>query len=134
MKQKFSVKWKTSKQPRKQRKFRVNAPLHIKRKMLAAPLSKELKNKYGKKSLVVRKGDSVKIMKGAFKGKEGKILTTDIKKMVVSVEGIQRARRDGTKTNVLFRPSNLLITAIGTEDKKRIKIVKKEKTNVKGGK
>lgn len=127
MKQKFSTKWKRATQPRKQRKFRCNAPLHIKHKMLAAPLSKELRKKYGKKAIAVRKGDTVKIMKGAFAGKQGKILIVDTKRMRVYIEGIQRTRKDGTKTNVPFYPSTLLITEIGSEDKRRIKKIGKEK-------
>ena len=46
MKNKWYKNWKSSKQPRKQRKYRRNAPLHIRNKMMRAPLSKELRDKY----------------------------------------------------------------------------------------
>ncbi len=62
MKKKFSDKWKASKLPRKQRKYLANAPLHIKRKFLSANLSKELRKKHGKRSIPIRKGDTVRIM------------------------------------------------------------------------
>ena len=126
MKQKFSKKWKASKQPRKQRKYKAKAPLHLKYKMLSATLSKELKKKYKKKSIPVRKGDLVKIMRGSFKGKKGKISLVDTKKLRVYVEGIQRTRKDGTKVNVPFHPSNLMILELNLEDKKRNKKLKKE--------
>ena len=71
MKKKFSKKWKASGKARKQRKYVANAPLHIKKKFLSANLSKELRKKYGR-SLQIRKGDSVKVMRGKFKGKTGK--------------------------------------------------------------
>jgi len=67
MKQKFSTTWKASKQPRKQRKYSANAPLHIKRKMLSANLSKPLREKHKIRNIEVRKGDKVIIMRGKFK-------------------------------------------------------------------
>ena len=69
-----------SKKPRKQRKFLKLAPLHIRRKMIAAHLSKELREKYKRRSIPVRKGDEVKIMRGEFKGMIGKIVKVDTKK------------------------------------------------------
>jgi len=77
MKKEFSVKWIGSKQPRKQRKYRANAPLHIKRKFMSANLAKELRKRYGNRSFPLKKGDSIKIMRGEFKGKTGKIETPE---------------------------------------------------------
>lgn len=126
MKKKFSTKWKSSKQPRKQRKYLANAPIHIKRKMLSANLSKELRKKYGKRSLPLRKGDSVKIMKGKFKGKKGKILKVKTKIGKIEVDGIQVKKLDGSKVNVKLRPSNLQILELIIDDRKRSKILGKE--------
>ena len=126
MKQKFSKKWKASKQPRKQRKYRAKAPLHIKHKMLATHLSKELRKKYAKRAVPLKKGDLVKILRGAFKRKQGKISIINTKKGVVYIEGIQKTRKDGTKVNILFQPSNLLIMELNLEDKKRIKSIERK--------
>jgi large subunit ribosomal protein L24 len=65
MKKKWSKTWKSSKQPRKQRKYRHNAPLHIKHKFLSASLSKDLKKKYNIRNISLRKGDRVKNYDGA---------------------------------------------------------------------
>lgn len=119
MEKKFSKKWKASKQPRKQRKYTAEAPLHIKRKLLSVNLSKELRKKYGKRNVVVRKGDNVKIMKGKFKGKTGKILQVFTKKSKVTIEGIQVKKQDGSKANIKLHPSNLQIIELNTSDKKR---------------
>lgn len=121
MKQKFSRKWKRSKQPRKKRKYKARAPLHLKYKMLGAHLSKELKKKYSKRAITLRKGDIVKIVRGMFRKKQGKVSAINTKKGIAYIEGIQRTRRDGTKINVPFNPSNLIITELNLEDKKRIK-------------
>jgi len=127
MKKKFSTKWKASKQKRKQRKYRANAPLHLRRKFMSANLSKELRKKYGRRSFPLRKGDMVKVMRGKFKGKTGKVSEVDLKKLIVSIEGIQRQKKDGTKMNVYFNPSNLQIQELNLEDRKR-EIALKRKT------
>lgn len=126
MKQKFSVKWKSSCQPRKQRKYLANAPIHIARKFLSANLSKDLRKKHNQKSFVVKKGDTVKIMRGKFNKKSGKIANISIKRKRVSVEGIQVQKKDGTKVDVWFNPSNLQITSLNLDDKKRLKSIDKK--------
>ena len=117
----FSTSWKSSNQARKQKKFRMNAPLHIRHKMLGANLSKELRAKYNKRSIPVKKGDKVKIMVGKFKKKEGKVVDVDLRTMRVSIEGIQIQKKDWTKVNVYIQPSNIQIQELNLEDKERIK-------------
>ena len=68
----WSKVWKSSSQPRKQRKYLHNSPLHVKHKLMAAPLSKDLKKEHGVRSVPVRSGDTVTIRAGQFKGKTGK--------------------------------------------------------------
>ncbi len=119
MKNKFSTHWKSSKQPRKQRKYRANAPMHIRRKMMSVNLSKELRKKYGKRNFPVHKGDNVRIMRSEFKGKTGKIDVVDLNKMRVSIEGIYRSKKDGTKVGVYFNTSNLQIKELNLDDRKR---------------
>jgi len=126
MKQKFSTKWKASKQPRKQRKFIARAPLHIKRKLLSVNLSKELRKKQGKRNVVARKGDIVKIMRGKFKKKQGKIIEVKTKLGKIYIEGIQAKKMDGSKTNVPIKASNLQIIELNVDDKKRKLKIKKE--------
>jgi len=133
MKTKFSTAWKSSKQPRKQRKYTHNAPSHIKSGFLGSHLSKELKKKYNKRSIRVKKGDKIKIMRGKFKGKTGKVENVDVKRSLIYVEGIQISKKDGTKTKQGFHSSNMLITELNLDDKKRVnklgKQEKKEKKN-----
>jgi large subunit ribosomal protein L24 len=131
MKKEFSTKWKASKQPRKQRKYRAKAPLHLKRKLLGANLSKELRKKHQKRNIPVKKGDKVKIMRGKFKGKQGKINEIKLKTEKIFIEGIQIKKKDGSKVNVKINPSNLQIIELNLEDKKRLKTIKKEKEETK---
>jgi len=136
MKQKFSTAWKASKQPRKQRKYLANAPLHIKRKFLSVNLSKELRKKHGKRNIPVVKGDKVKIMRGKFKKKSGKVTEVKTKMMKIYIEGIQVKKTDGSKASVPLRASNLQIIELNLDDVKRlkklgVKEVKKEKDEMK---
>jgi large subunit ribosomal protein L24 len=121
MKNKFSKHWKASTQPRKQRKYTANAPLHIKKKLLSTNLSKELRKKFKIRNIEVRKGDTVKVMRGKFKKKQGKIIEVDTKKSKVKIEGIQVKKQDGSKASVRIWPSNLQIIELNTDDKKRMK-------------
>ena len=127
MKRKFSTSWIGSKQPRKQRKYTANAPLHLKHKLLSAQLSKELRAKYSRRSFPVRKGDTVKIMRGKFYGKSGKIGEVDLRNSRVMIEGINRSKRDGTKVMIYFHPSNLQINSLTLDDRERIKSIEKNK-------
>ncbi len=116
----FSKKWIASKRPGKQRKYRAQAPLHIKHKFMSANLSKELRKKYGKRSLPLRKGDEVLVQRGAFKKKKAKVVLVQLKRTRVALEGIQRTKKDGTKVNVFFNPRALQIHTLTLDDKKRI--------------
>jgi large subunit ribosomal protein L24 len=119
MKKKFSKNWKTSSQPRKKRKYVANAPLHIRRKFVSVNLSKDLRKKLEKRNLPIKKNDKVKIKRGKFKGKEGKILEVNLKKSKVIIEGIQVKKMDGSKANVKMQPSNLQIIELAERKNKK---------------
>ena len=121
MKAKFSKSWKSSKQPRKQRKYRYNAPLHIKQAMVASHLSPELREKHGKRAVPSIKGDTVKVMRGKFKGRTGKINRVNLKLSKVYIDGLEIAKKDGTKAFNPINASNVMITQLRLEDSKRLK-------------
>ena len=126
VKKKFSRSWKSSTQPRKQRKYRFNVPLHIKGKLMSSHLSKELKEKYKKRSIKERKNDKVKIARGQFKGKTGKIERVDLSKNKTYITGIEIIKKDGTKTLYPINPSNLIIIELNLDDKKRKKSLERK--------
>jgi large subunit ribosomal protein L24 len=115
-----------SKKARKQRKFLYQAPLHLRRKMLAAHLSKELREKYKRRSFPLRKGDEVEIMRGEFKGKKGKISRVDLKNYRVYIEGITRKKTTGIEVQVPIHPSNLRIISLNLDDKKRVEALERK--------
>jgi large subunit ribosomal protein L24 len=112
-----------SKSPRKQRKRLYNAKLHTKQNMVAGHLSKELRERYNKRSITLRTGDTVEVMRGSHKSKKGKIVNVDISKMKVNVEGITIKRKDGGEVPVSFNASNLKVIDLYKDDEKRFKNV-----------
>jgi len=130
MKKEFSKNWIRSKQPRKQRKYRRNAPLHIKQKLMGTHLSAELRKKHGKRAVPIKKGDTVKIMRGQFKKKTGKVDLVSIKKDFVYVVGVEVLKKDGSKTNYPIKSCNLMITELNMDDKRRLKKAEGKKSKV----
>jgi large subunit ribosomal protein L24 len=120
----FSTHWVSSKQPRKQRKYRYNAPLHIKGKFVAAHLSKELRGKHNTRALRVRTGDEVTVMRGQFSGRSGKVERVDTIHTKIFIAGVDSTKRDGTKKLYPINPSNLIITKLA-DDKRRLPVEQK---------
>jgi ribosomal protein uL24 len=129
MKKEFSTAWKSSSQPRKQRKYRAKAPLHLRKKFVSVSLSKSLRKNSEHRNVPVKKNDKVKIMRGKFKGKSGKVLSVDLKYSKIVVEGIQVTKQDGSKANIKMQPSNLQI--IEMTDRKPKEVKKDKKTEKK---
>ena len=128
MKKEFSSGWKRSVQPRKQRKYRYNAPLNVKHRFLSAHLSKEMRARHGgARSIPLRKGDIAKVMRGQFKKKAGAVERVDLKKTKVYIAGIEIIKKDGSKIMYPLDPSNLMITDLNLDDKKRQKILERKK-------
>ena len=110
-----------SSKARIQRKTSANAPVHVKRKMLSAHLSKDLSKQYGKRSARVCVGDTVVIERGAegIRGVEGKVLSVITKTGQVTIEGITINQADGTSVARPVHASNLTIVKLNLDDAKR---------------
>lgn len=114
-----------STQPRKQRKNYYNAPKHIRRKMMAATLSEELREQYNRRSLPVRKGDIVKIMRGKYKNYVGKIVEVDYKRMRIAVENVTVKKVSGKSVQLWIHPSKVMITKLDLSDARRKAILER---------
>jgi large subunit ribosomal protein L24 len=119
MKSQFSKTWNSSVQPRKQRKFRHNAPLNVKRKFLTVNLAKDLREKHNARNIKIRKGDKVKVLRGNYRTKTGTVDRIDITNLKIYVTGIEISKKDGSKAKVPLNPTNLQITELKLDDKKR---------------
>lgn len=120
--------------PGKSRKRRFNAPNHIKRKFMSAPLSPSLKSQYGTRSMPVRKDDTVTITKGDRRLTEGKVIRVDVKRGHIYVEGVTRNRMDGSTVQIPIRPENVMITRLVLDDDRRRRILdRKGFQSISGG-
>jgi large subunit ribosomal protein L24 len=89
---------------------------------MGATLDKPLRAKYGRRSIEVRKGDEVKVMRGKFAKKQGKVGIVDVKNTRIQIDGLQRAgKAGGEKLITWFHPSNVKIIILNVDDKKRLK-------------
>jgi large subunit ribosomal protein L24 len=121
------VPLKSSTQPRVQRRQLYTMPLHLRHKLFNAPLSRELREKYGVKRLPVRVGDVVRIMRGDFTGVEGKVVKVDLKRVRIFVEGVQIKKADGTPVYYPIHPSKVMIVKLDLSDKYRLKIIERRR-------
>jgi large subunit ribosomal protein L24 len=105
--------------PRKQRYMLYNAPLHKKRKWISSHLAENLLLKYDRRSLPVVKGDTVKVMRGNYRGHEDKISKVNVRDQTVEIEGVTITTAKGTKIAKPIHASTLLITKLNITDKWR---------------
>ncbi len=118
-----------SEKPRKQRKRQKNAPHHRKRRIMSSTLSDKLRKKYGIRSLPVRKGDEVEIMRGGFKGHIDKVAEIDRRNEKVYVEKVTVEKADESKEPYGIHPSNLRIKDLDLSDpwrKEKVENISKE--------
>jgi len=101
-------------------KMIYQATSQTKSKQLGSALSKDLHKKYGKRSVRVIEGDSVTIVRGEFKGVDGKVASVSKPKSSVSIEGVKKEKTKGDKFDVYIHTSNLVVTSLSTDDKWRI--------------
>jgi len=117
--------------PRRQRKSLYQAPLHERYRRFSAPLTPELKTSHNTNSLPVRRGDTVRILRGDRKGLEGKVIEVDRKNYRILVEGVTREKVDGTATPVPIHPSKVMIVTLNLDDKWRREILKRKRVSEK---
>ncbi len=111
-----------SSKPSKVRKRLFTMALHARNtSQPRAPFSSDLKAKYGRNSVRVRVGDSVRLVRGEYSGIEGKVQKVFPRDGLVTVEGITREKIAGGSTPVRLHTSNVMVTNLNLEDKWRRK-------------
>mmetsp|Transcript_18259 Transcript_18259/g.47089 ORF Transcript_18259/g.47089 Transcript_18259/m.47089 type:complete len:147 (-) Transcript_18259:384-824(-) len=130
---KFSASVSSSR--RKSRKAHFSAPSHVRHKLMSAPLSAELKQKYNVNAVPVRKDDEVSVVRGTYKGREGKVIACYRKKWVIHIERITREKASGQTVQVGIDPSKTVITKLKIDaDRKRMLERKNSKAHEAKGK
>ncbi len=107
-----------SRQPGKQRKALYTSPLHKRQKMVSAPLSEKLRSKQKRRSMGLKKGDTVVVMRGDYKGHKGKVVKVSLKRRKIFVEGVTVQKADGSDRFYPVDPSNVRIVKLAKRTKK----------------
>jgi len=103
--------------PTKVRNYQIyRATMATRSKQLGSALSKELQKKYGKRSTRVVPGDTVKVMRGEYRGVDGKISKVSLANNSVAIEGVKKEKSKGEKFDVLIRSTNVVITNLNLGD------------------
>lgn len=116
-----------SKQPRKQRKARYNAPSHQMSMFLSAPLAKDLREEYKKRTVRVVTGDTVKVLRGDHAGAEGVVDGVQVKKGTLQVHGVTVTKSDGTEVPRPVHASNVVVMKLNTKDPRRVEKLEERK-------
>jgi large subunit ribosomal protein L24 len=114
-----------SSKPGKVRKRQMAPPLHKRSGRLSAHLSSDLIDKFGTRSMIVRVGDKVMVMRGDHVGHEDDVSEVDPDEGVVYVKDVTQDKADGTKSFIPVRASNVTITNLNLDDERRQKIMQR---------
>ncbi|VFQ81109.1 unnamed protein product [Cuscuta campestris] len=117
---------------RKCRKAHFTAPSSVRRVLMSAPLSTELRSKYNVRSIPVRKDDEVMVVRGTYKGREGKIVQVYRKKWVIHIERITREKANGNTVNVGIHPSKVVVTKLKLDKDRKDLLDRKAKGRATG--
>ncbi|CAL9054629.1 unnamed protein product [Musa banksii] len=115
---------------RKCRKAHFTAPSSVRRVLMSAPLSADLQNKYNVRSAPVRKDDEVQVVRGTYKGREGKVVQVYRRKWVIHVERITREKVNGSTVNVGVNPSKVVITKLKLDKDRKALLDRKARGRV----
>ncbi len=115
----------SSKAPKKQRKQVHAAPLHANKNRLRCRLDEFLQEEYGLRSLTVKKGDLVKIMRGQFRDTEGKVIRIDYADIQVFLDNATVTKSDGKEASIPIHPSNLMLVKLELDDERKRLIERK---------
>lgn len=113
-----------STQPRRQRRALFDADTFERRRRMAVPLSRELRTRYGRRSLPVRKGDTVRVLSGSYKGREERVAKIDRRGYSMTLDNVTGKTADAKMKPLPIRPSHLVLTRLNLADPWRRRVLK----------
>ena len=105
----------------------LNAYKHIRDKAVSSNLANNLREQYGRRSMRVIKGDTIKVLRGEYSGIEGKVEKVNTKRATLAIEGVQREKIRGGNVKVPIHASNVQIVALKLGDPLRQKKIDRSK-------
>ena len=86
------------------------------------------------RAVPIRKDDEVTVVRGSFKGREGKVVQVYRKKWVIHIERITREKVNGATVNVGVDPSKVVITKLKIDKDRKALLERKMGNGAEKGK
>ncbi len=97
--------------------------MHVRHTLMGAHLTPDLRKKYNRRSLPVRTGDTIKLMRGKDKSHTGVVRSVNLKRGKITVDGLTSTKADLSEVPRAIEPSNVMITKLDLSDKKPVAIL-----------
>ncbi|MCI4367111.1 MAG: 50S ribosomal protein L24 [Thermoplasmata archaeon] len=117
-------------QPRRQRKAMYEAHSAERHKRMSVALSRELRTRFGRRQVPVRKGDTVRILSGSFKGREERVAKIIRRDYTLTLDNVTGKTGDQKLKPLPIRLSHLVIVRLNLSDPWRRRILKVSDTEV----
>ncbi|CAO3600538.1 unnamed protein product [Absidia cylindrospora] len=94
---------------------------------MSSALSKELREKHSVRSMPIRRDDEVTVVRGTYKGREGKVVQVYRKKWVIHIERVTREKVNGATAPIGIHPSNVVINKLKLDHSRQAVLDRKGK-------
>lgn len=102
--------------PRRQRKALYTADSFERRARMTVPLSRELRARFHRHALSVRKGDTVRVLSGSFAGREERVARVNRRSYSVTLENVTLKTADEKMKALTLSVGHLVITRLNLAD------------------
>ena len=102
--------------PRRQRKALYTAPSSERRIRMTVPLSRELRARFHRRAIPLRKGDTVRVLSGSFEGREERVAKVDRRGYAVTLDNVTLKTADEKMKPLSLGVGHLVITRLNLSD------------------
>ncbi len=102
--------------PRRQRRALYQASTAERRRRMTVPLSRELRRRFGRRNVPVRKGDTVRVLSGSFAGREERVARVTRRDYSVTLDNVTLKTAEEKLKPLALRTSHLVITRLNLAD------------------
>ncbi|MCI4350631.1 MAG: 50S ribosomal protein L24 [Thermoplasmata archaeon] len=113
-----------SRLPRKQRLARFTAHTTLRRRLMSVPLSRDLRARYGRRQMPVRKGDTVRVLRGSYIGREERVARVDRRSYSVTLDNITVKTGEAKLKPLPLRTNSLLLVRLNLADPWRRRVLR----------
>jgi large subunit ribosomal protein L24 len=102
--------------PRRQRRALYNADTFERRLRMTVPLSRELRRRFRRRSIPLRKGDTVRVLSGSFVGREERVAKVNRRDYAVTLDNVTLKTAEEKLKPLEIRPAHLVVTRLNLSD------------------